>query len=44
MTWAKYNTFLLPPSFVVPMDHSFLKLRGESRLRNPLRGNLHGGI
>ena len=32
------------PSFVVPMDHSSLALCGESCLRNPLRGNLYGGV
>ena len=32
------------PSFVAPSDNTFLELCGESRLRNPLRGNLHGGI
>src|ERR1700692_181782 len=32
------------PSIVASVDHSFLELCGESHLRNPLRGNLHGGI
>ncbi len=32
------------PSFVASSDHTFLELCGESRLRNPLRGNLHGGV
>ena len=32
------------PSFVASMDHTFLELCGESHLRNPLRGNLHGGV
>jgi hypothetical protein len=32
------------PSFVATLDHTFLELCGESYLRNPLRGNLHGGV
>src|SRR5207302_5359454 len=32
------------PPIVAPMDHTFLGRGGESRLRNPLHGNLHGGI
>jgi hypothetical protein len=32
------------PSFVAPSDNTVLELCGESRLRNPRRGNLHGGI
>ena len=32
------------PSLVASVDHPFLELCGESRLRNPLRGNLHGGV
>src|SRR5580658_463524 len=33
-----------PPSFVASLDHTSLELYGESHLRNPLRGNLHGGV
>ena len=32
------------PSLVASADHPFLEQCGESRLRNPLRGNLHGGV
>src|SRR5205823_12404863 len=32
------------PPIVAPLDHPFLERGGESRLRNPLHGNLHGGI
>jgi hypothetical protein len=32
------------PSLVASLDHTFLELCGEWHLRNPLRGNLHGGV
>src|ERR1700746_1175781 len=36
----------MPPSppLVAALDHTFLELCGEWHLRNPLRGNLHGGV
>jgi len=44
LTWENYTELLRRHPFVASLDHTFLELCGEWHLRNPLRGNLHGGV